>query len=185
MNYSTDDARSATSPDGWNATGPVRAGPAGSSSVVRPTPARHARVRLVFNFINCIARTTRDCAAGIWFGERSPVGVNTISGEVVGARRPTYYKILGTLSDKLGADSARHCGAGRRSQIALGELYSALTSAFAFYPAPPWVGESAMQGHSLALMCTGSRMFSLHFSTTSIHCLQWQIYSEWDKADRA
>jgi len=112
--------RDSAAPHGRNATGP-----AGSRSVVRPTlGARHARVRLVFNFINCMARTTADCAVGIRFGDRSTADVNTISGEVAGARRPTYYKILGTLRDKLGADSARLCAAGRRPQIALGERYS-------------------------------------------------------------
>jgi len=61
---------------------------------------------------------------GIRFAERSPPTVNTISGEVAGARRLSYYKILGTLRDKLGADLARLCGVRARSQIALVERYS-------------------------------------------------------------
>lgn len=77
-----------------------------------------------FQFYQLHRSDVADCPAGIRFGERSPADVNTISGEVVRAQRPTYYKILGTLRDKLGADSARHCGFLRPSQIALGELYS-------------------------------------------------------------
>jgi len=102
-------------------TAEMRPGPLGP---VRSFGRRYARVRLVFNFINCIARTTADCAVGIRFGDRSTADVNTISSEVAGAPRPIYYKILGTLRDKLGADSARLCAVGRRPQIALGERYS-------------------------------------------------------------
>ena len=111
MNYSTDHtARSKRAGARW-----VPFGRSADPCAPRLRP-------ISFQFYQLHLSDDGDCTPTIRFGERSPADVNTISGEVVGAGRPTYYKILGTLSDKLGADSARLCGVRRRSQIALGEL---------------------------------------------------------------